>query len=379
MSTILFKAGPHDRRNCPVAFPLPAGLDAEKNYVLKCPCGRELPCQVCRKEDGGYELFTVIPDVPKGAEVNMEVVEAAAAKTRISVRNGAEADSYDVFVDDTLFTTLHCGSRWAKPFMFPVLDVNGACLTRAWPVIPDVSGETHDHPHQKSFWTAWGDMNGADGWGEDPKAGFATAPVRNVNILENGPLRVKIALELDHLASNGAKIMSEHRVLTFMALGETRSVDVDVTYDATDGDVTFGDTKEGGICSIRMASSMDGTAAGTITLADGSVGEAECWGKRSPWCDYSGPVGKGISGIAILDNPANFRFPTYWHVRNYGLMAANPFGLSHFYNDKSRNGSHKLAAGKTLRFQYRVLFHPGGPAEVGAMYHDYVHGPVFKA
>ena len=141
----------------------------------------------------------------------------------------------------------------------------------------------------------------------------------------------------------------------------------------------FGDTKEGGICSIRVASSMDGTAAGTITLADGSVGEAECWGKRSPWCDYSGPVGTGISGIAILDNPTNFRFPTYWHVRNYGLMTANPFGLSYFYNDKSRNGSYKLAAGGTLRFQYRTLFHLGGPSIVGGMYQDYVHGPVFKA
>ncbi|MBR6058747.1 MAG: PmoA family protein [Victivallales bacterium] len=379
MSTILFKAGPHDRRNCPVSFPLPAELDAKKNYALKCPCGNELPCQTCCGADGKTTLFTVIPDVPKGAEMQFEIVEAEAAKACVSVQNGAEADSYDVFVDDALFTTLHCGSQWAKPFMFPVLDANGACLTRAWPVIPDVPGETHDHPHQKSFWTAWGDMNGADGWGEDPKAGFATAPVHKVNILENGPLRVKIALELDHLAPNGAKIMSEHRVLTFMALGGTRAVDVDVTYDATDGDVTFGDTKEGGICSIRVASSMDGTAAGTITLADGSVGEAECWGKRSPWCDYSGPVGKGISGIAILDTPANFRFPTYWHVRNYGLMAANPFGLSHFYNDKSRNGSYKLSAGEKLRFQYRVLFHTGGSAGVGSMYHDYVHGPVFKA
>ncbi|MBP5673108.1 MAG: PmoA family protein [Victivallales bacterium] len=379
MSTILFKAGPHDRRNCPVSFPLPAELDTKKNYALKCPYGNELPCQTCCEADGKTTLFTVIPDVPKGAEMQFEIVEAEAAKARVSVQNGAEADSYDVFVDDALFTTLHCGSQWAKPFMFPVLDANGACLTRAWPVIPDVPGETHDHPHQKSFWTAWGDMNGADGWGEDPKAGFATAPVHKVNILENGPLRVKIALELDHLASNGAKIMSEHRVLTFMALGRTRAVDVDVTYDATDGDVTFGDTKEGGICSIRVASSMDGTAAGTITLADGSVGEAECWGKRSPWCDYSGPVGKGISGIAILDTPANFRFPTYWHVRNYGLMAANPFGLSHFYNDKSRNGSYRLSAGEKLRFQYRVLFHTGGSAGVGSMYQDYVHGPVFKA
>ena len=60
-------------------------------------------------------------------------------------------------------------------------------------------------------------------------------------------------------------------------------------------------------------------------------------------------------------------------------MTANPFGLSYFYNDKSRNGSYKLAAGETLRFQYRTLFHLGGSSSVGGMYQDYVHGPVFKA
>ena len=129
-------------------------------------------------------------------EVHFEIVETAVAEPRIFVRDGEEADSYDIFVDGALFTTLHCNAKWAKPFMFPVLDAKGAKLTRAWPVIPDVPGETHDHPHQKSFWTAWGDMNGADGWGEDPKHGFATAPVRSVKILENGPLRVKIALDI---------------------------------------------------------------------------------------------------------------------------------------------------------------------------------------
>ena len=35
-------------------------------------------------------------------------------------------------------------------------------------------------------------------------------------------------------------------------------------------------------------------------------------------------------GIAILNHPASFRYPTYWHVRDYGLFAANPFGLHDF-------------------------------------------------
>ena len=60
-------------------------------------------------------------------------------------------------------------------------------------------------------------------------------------------------------------------------------------------------------------------------------------------------------------------------------VTGNKAWLSYFYNDKSRDGSYKLAAGGTLRFQYRTLFHLGGPSIVGGMYQDYVHGPVFKA
>jgi hypothetical protein len=43
----------------------------------------------------------------------------------------------------------------------------------------------------------------------------------------------------------------------------------------------------------------------------------------------------------------------------YGLFAANPFGLSVFTNDKSQDGSIKLDPGKSLRFRYRVIVHPG--------------------
>ena len=61
-------------------------------------------------------------------------------------------------------------------------------------------------------------------------------------------------------------------------------------------------------------------------------------------------------GVAIFDHPTSFRYPTWWHVRDYGLMTANPFGLSHFV-DKTADGSYVLAAGGRIRFRYRVLVH----------------------
>ena len=52
-------------------------------------------------------------------------------------------------------------------------------------------------------------------------------------------------------------------------------------------------------------------------------------------------------GIAILDHPANPRHPVRWHVRGYGLFAANPFGLSVFTNDKSQDGAMTVEPGQT--------------------------------
>jgi len=47
--------------------------------------------------------------------------------------------------------------------------------------------------------------------------------------------------------------------------------------------------------------------------------------KHADWCDYYGSIGGKTVGIAMFDHPSNPRHPTTWHVRDYGLFAANPF------------------------------------------------------
>ena len=102
--------------------------------------------------------------------------------------------------------------------------------------------------------------------------------------------------------------------------------------------------------------------------------------KRAPWCDYTGPVNGKTVGVTIMDHPESFRHPTYWHVRNYGLMTANPFGLSYFYNDKSRRGSHMLAPGESIVGIYRYYVHKGDATEanIKERYHDFAHPPKVR-
>ena len=61
-----------------------------------------------------------------------------------------------------------------------------------------------------------------------------------------------------------------------------------------------------------------------------------------------------------MDHPASFRHPTHWHIRDYGLFAANPFGPRHFYGkNASEKGAYRLHKGQSIRFKYRLYIHHG--------------------
>jgi len=111
---------------------------------------------------------------------------------------------------------------------------------------------------------------------------------------------------------------------------------------------------------------------GKLINAQGGEREANVWGKRSEWVDYSGELDGEKVGVVMMDYPDNPRHPTYWHSRGYGLHSINPFGVSDFLNDKTQNGSMTIEPGQHVRFRYRVVIHPGlGPARLAELYQAY--------
>jgi hypothetical protein len=106
-----------------------------------------------------------------------------------------------------------------------------------------------------------------------------------------------------------------------------------------------------------------------LTNADGKTGEGRrpnkdrtgVWGLLSAWCDYSGPAEDKTAGIAIFADPNN-PIDTCWHVGNYGLMAANPFGREKHAGFPDRAGNNtpvRLAKGEHLKLRYGVYVHEG--------------------
>ncbi|MEX0679258.1 MAG: PmoA family protein [Pirellulales bacterium] len=247
----------------------------------------------------------------------------------------------------------------SKPVLWPIIGPTGKRMTRNWPLETGVAGETdRDHPHQRSLWFSHGDVGGVDFWSE----GQGRIEHREfVKIASGQPS--EIVTRNDWLSPDGSKLIcQDERTFTFGARADSRFVDVAIDIKATAGPVVFGDTKEGSF-GVRVASSMRVAAkkGGKIVNSEGQTDDA-AWGKPAAWVDYHGPVDGETLGIAILNHPTSFRFPTHWHVRTYGLFAANPFGLAAFTGGKSK-GEYTLAEGETLKLRYRVLLHKGDEKE----------------
>src|SRR5262249_17256350 len=99
------------------------------------------------------------------------------------------------------------------------------------------------------------------------------------------------------------------------------------------------------------------------------VRDGDVWGKRAKWVDASGEIEGRKLGVAIFDHPGNPRHPTWWHARDYGLFAANPFGIHDFERKPKRTGDFSVGKGTTARFHWRFLFHDGDAASAGVAAH----------
>ena len=246
-----------------------------------------------------------------------------------------------------------------KPIVWPIIGPDGQEMTRNYPM-KLVEGEKRDHPHHRSLWFTHGSVNGIDFWSETPAAGKEVHR-EYLKCKADGSTGV-ISTVNDWLGPDGKKQCEDVRTLTFRGDADTRTIDFDITIKASEGPVLFGDTKEGSM-GLRVPTALDARQLtgkpGEIVTSEGARNGA-AWGKPAAWVDYHGNLGDDMVGIAILNHPSSFRFPTCWHVRDYGLFAANPFGLHDFRGSKdAHEGDYTLPAGDTMSLRYRFVFHRG--------------------
>lgn len=261
--------------------------------------------------------------------------------------------------DKELVTQYRTDSK--VPYLYPISAPGGKNLSRHWPMEDDAKGEETDHPHHRSFWLSHGAVNGYDFWAWTGKKDARIVHESTGAVTAQGnsaQFSVKLSWQGDKKT-----ILEESRQYVITDLDEaTRVIDLTSTLKAVAGDVVFGDTKEG-FCAFRVDRTLrlkGPTAKGGILDSHGRKND-DCWGKKSSYVTFHGPDDQGKPAvITMMDHPSNLRHETWWHARDYGLLAANPFGIHDFERKKDKTlGNHTLRDQQSMTFRYRLVLHRG--------------------
>ena len=288
---------------------------------------------------------------PKGSKPNQGL-----SVKRMEVLNGAKEDKVVVSIGNEVFTEYRYANQ-GKPILYPVIGPYGIPMTRHYPMKKGVPGESGDHYHHQSIHYNH-PVSGIDFW-----HGRGGARIRNDKIV-----KAEVVDGQALIVSRNSWMQGEKRILsdtTEIRAGTAkggRFIDYKVSIHASEREITFQDSKEGSM-SIRThpALRLNGKVAKGSAINSGGVKGKAVWGKAAKWVNYWGPVDGKTVGIAIFDHPDNPRHPTTWHARDYGLIAANPFGKKYF---KAGEGALTLEKGKTVTFFYRFFFHEGSNEKI---------------
>lgn len=278
--------------------------------------------------------------------------QASGTADGLAVAHNEAAQTVTVSIDGERFTEYRYGNK-GKPILYPVIGPHGIAMTRHYPMKKGAPGEASDHPHHQSIHYNH-PVSGHDFWHGRGGSQIRNDTIRSVKVADGAAV---IVSDNSWVAGNGKRVLSDTTEIRAGVTEGGRYIDYQITVKATDGDIRFEDTKEGTM-SIRTHPALRLTgqvATGRAINSEGVTGKA-IWAKQAEWVDYWGTIdGKNV-GIAIFDHPLNPRHPTTWHARDYGLIAANPFGKRHF---KAGKGAMTIKNGSSATFRYRFFFHEG--------------------
>ena len=373
--TLTVNAGFHNRNGCPVVVKVDhPGISefSDRDVILTdSESGDVISAQCFTSDDGKSTTLAWILDGLAAGVSRTYTLSEGTVNDEAGVELKDESETIDITFNSRPFTTFRYGKGQYRPYFYPVLGPNGCEVTRG-----ETSDISKDHVHHRSLYVAYGEVNDVDLWGEGKNSGRVVH--QNFTQKHGGSVVGRIYTDNSWENKDGEILMADKQNFRVYNLPEDGAIfDLDLSFIASAGDVHFGDTKEGGIMSIRVRPSMNASDGGKIENAFGGINEGETWGKRSNWCDYSGVVDGTPVGIAVYDHIVNPRYPTYWHVRNYGLMGSNIFGSGTFERDPSKDGSYTLKQGDEMHFKFRVLIHAGDATvgKVAQKYHDFINPP----
>lgn len=253
-----------------------------------------------------------------------------------------------------------------RPYFSNLQAPGGVQVTRHQPIQPDKDPTDHEFLHP-GVWLAFADLSGQDSW-------------RNLAAIKHERFTEKPAIRAGRLTFATESVMQKKdgsplcRLLLRFSLSARPAGYLliwDATFEANAEELAFGDQEEMGL-GVRVATPLMEKNGGVITASTGVTTAKNTWGKSFDWCDYSGVVGGRRAGITLMPDPANFR-PSWYHNRNYGLMAANPFGRKSMKQGEVSRV--EVKKGEKLRLRFGLLLHAAAPekaVDLAAAYRDFL-------
>jgi hypothetical protein len=306
-------------------------------------------------------LAMVAAGLDAGIWADEPKLTAKQSANSVTVFAGQQPVASYVFADEKI----------ARPYYAHVFTGDGIAVTRNH---PPKQGEPADHADMHpGIWLAFGDLSGHDFWrnkGRVKHGGFLAEPMADEG-------RVSFAVRNEYsvaLKDGEMKIASEICRHTWRLQDGNLLLTLDAEFAPAEAaqPLVFGDQEEMGL-GVRMATPLRvKDTGGEIRTSNGQRNEKEAWGKQASWCDYSGTIESRKVGVTLMPHPGNFR-ASWFHVRDYGLMVANPFGQNAFTRgEKSRV---EVKSGEKLRLRFGVWIHSGtaqSKEEIEASYKSYI-------
>ena len=281
---------------------------------------------------------------------------AAAPAADVQIRQDASKRQYLVDIGGRPFTAYCYGPEFAdKPVFYPVLSPNGARVNREFPMAAGVSGESTDHPHHQSAFFAYDEVNGTNFW--NPETTPRHIEHRDARVNGN-----RLTADLTWKDKDGKAVLEETKAVMFGGGSDVFWMDHAIALRASSVAVTMGDTKEGAF-AIRLNDTLkEAGGSGRYLNAEGLETSANVWGKTSAWVAIRGVVkdkdGEKPVTVAIFAHPSGLNAPPYWHARDYGLFAVNPFARNG-YDPKTPKRITTVGPGDRLQLGYRLAVYAG--------------------
>lgn len=290
------------------------------------------------------------------ADSSRQKLSIETREDRLIIRFGEMEIAQYVFRDATI----------PRPYFAHVKTPGGTQATRSHPPVEGKDATDHATMHP-GIWLAFGDLDGDDFWRNK-------ASIEHLKFVEaprGGDSSASFVEEKRYVAAGGQEVCRELFRWKLHALEGGFLVEWSSTF-TSEREFYFGDQEEMGL-GVRVATPLAEKSGGLLRDSEGRQKAKRIWSHAARWCDYRGSIGDHVVGMTILCHPDNFR-PSWMHARNYGFMAANPFGRKAM--KKGDESKLIVRPGESLRLRYGIWIYTtqrdDAEVDIEAAYRKYI-------